>query len=198
MATTYYFRSTSNSVGSLGDENHDLTLTTGTSSTQVYGGNPSGNFAYYTATSDPNLTDWDTGDYTWYLDVIFANSNVELTSVRVSRYSSDFATEKAFGSSTVNLTLSSTGEKSGTVTFSSPNPAGRAASDRLVVQYLFTRVTGHGNQTIDADVNGSADTRIDTPLTIGGGGEPVVEVQLFQSYGNIHQNFDSNKNAIFG
>lgn len=166
MGITLYFRNTAGHVGSLSSTaNLDLETTTGTTATQVFsaGNNPL-TYAYYSATTFPNRTDWNTGNYTWYLDVTSANSNVELTTVRVSRYSSDFATERAFGTASPTLTLSTTGEKSGTVTFSSPNPAGRASSDRLVVQYTFTRVGAHGTESINADVNGSADTRIDTPL----------------------------------
>jgi hypothetical protein len=170
MAITIYLRSTTTHVGTIGSHgNFDLETTTGTTSSQSFGANTPRTYAYYSASGFPNLTDWTTGDYTWYVDVTTANANVQLTTVRVSRYNSTVTTEKAFGTASPNLTLSTTGLKSGTVSFASPNPGDRAADDRLVILLTFTKLAGGGVQSVSADVNGSGDSRLDAPLII-----PVV------------------------
>lgn len=170
MAITLYYRNTTGHVGTLGTTgNFDLETTTGTTATQAFSANAVRTFVYYSAANFPNKTDWETGDYTWYLDVTTANANVQLTSVKVSRYNSALNSELASGTATPNLTLSTTGLKTGTVSFASPNPGGRSASDRLVITLSFTKLAGGGTQSVNGDVNGSGDSRIDTPLII-----PVV------------------------
>src|SRR5687767_2206021 len=170
MAITLYLRNTANHVGTLGSHgNFDLESTTGTTATQSFGANTPRTFVYYSDASIPNKADWETGDYTWYVDVTTANANVQLTSVKVSRYNSALNSELASGSASPNLTLSTTGLKSGTISFASPNPGGRSASDRLVITLSFTKLAGGGTQSVNGDVNGSGDSRIDTPLVI-----PVV------------------------
>src|SRR5687768_14024294 len=167
MAITLYLRNTANHVGTLGSHgNFDLESTTGTTATQSFGANTPRTFVYYSDASIPNKADWETGDYTWYVDVTTANANVQLTSVKVSRYNSALNSELASGTATPNLTLNTTGLKSGTVSFASPNPGGRSASDRLVVTITFSKLAGGGTQSVNADVNGSADSRLDAPLII--------------------------------
>src|SRR5215203_283406 len=121
MAITLYYRSTTGHVGTLGTTgNFDLETTTGTTASQSFSANTPRTYVYYSATTFPNLTDWATGDYTWYLDVTTANANVQLTTVKVSRYNSALNSELASGSASPNLTLSTTGLKTGTVSFASP------------------------------------------------------------------------------
>jgi hypothetical protein len=167
MAITLYYRNTTGHVGTLGTTgNFDLETTTGTTATQSMGANTPRTYVYYSATTFPDKADWETGDYTWYLDVTTANANVQLTTVKVSRYNSALNSELASGSASPNLTLNTTGLKSGTVSFASPNPGGRSSTDRLVITLTFTKLAGGGVQSISADVNGSSDSRIDTPLVI--------------------------------
>lgn len=191
MAITIYLRSTATHVGTLGSHgNFDLETTTGTTSSQSFGANTPRTFVYYSATTFPNLTDWTTGDYTWNVDVTTANANVQLTTVKVSRYDSTLTTEKASGSASPNLTLSTTGLKTGTVSFASPNPAGRAADDRLVLTLTFSKLAGGGLQSINADVNGSGDSRLDTPLII-----PVVR-DISESSVSISENLDDTETYV--
>src|SRR5687767_3186064 len=98
MAVTLYYRNTTGHVGTLGTTgNFDLTTGTGTTATQAFSANAVRTFVYYSPTSFPNKADWETGDYTWYLDVTTANANVQLTTVKVSRYNSALNSELASG-----------------------------------------------------------------------------------------------------
>ena len=79
-AITLYFRNTATHVGTLGSTgNFDLESTTGTTAGQSFGANTPRTYVYYSAASFPNKLDWETGNYTWYLDVTTANANVQLT-----------------------------------------------------------------------------------------------------------------------
>ena len=169
MGVTLYLRNTATHVGTHGSTgNFDLESTTGTTATQSMGAaGTARTYVYYSASSFPGLTDWQTDtDYTWNIDVTTANSNVQLTSVKISRYDSSLTTERASATGTPNLTLSSTGLKTGTVTFASPNPSGRQSTDRLVVTITITKLAGGGTQSANVDVNGSSDSTVVTPLVI--------------------------------
>ena len=171
MTKTYYFRNTTSHVGSVGISNRDLETTTGTSTTESsFAGNSPDWWDWYSANSEPNLTDWPNGTYTWYLVVSTANSIVELTSVRLIRMNSSRSSILASTTNTVNITLSSVQTYSGTIDWSSgQNPGGRSSSDIFAIEYIFTRISGHGNQEVVFKVNGPSDSRVDTPLEAAAG-----------------------------
>lgn len=164
---TYYFKNTATHASTLGVYNYDMDTTT-SGAVSIYGeaGNSPQTTWTYSATTEPNLTTWPNGTYTWYLVVTTANSSLNLTGVTLRRTSSTW-TDKATKSASMTTLMSPTGTYSGTITWNdgTQNPGGSAQNDRFVVTFTFTRVAGAmSTQTATFSAGGSTHSRIDTPL----------------------------------
>lgn len=165
---TYYCRNTQTYNNGSSSVVFDLLNTTATTAT--ISADPSNSpVSRHFITASLGILDWNNGTYTWYLDVSTANSGVDLTAVNLYRYPTDGYTIKASKTNSVSVNLGTTGVKSGTITWNdgTQNPsATKASTDDLGVEFIFTRASGfHGTQVVVFDVNGSADSRVDTPLT---------------------------------
>lgn len=128
---------------------------------------------FYAASTMPGVLDWPTGNYTWYVDVTTANSNVVLQQVIVRRDTSSlaFTPFASVSSGTLNTAVSSTGIMTGSVNVTSAiNATGRASTDRLTMQIIWARSASAMNtQGFQYRVGLTTATRFDTPFTASSG-----------------------------
>lgn len=144
MTATYILNETTSDLTG-GGGNFNVTLPTSAAIPNVLsvGGNPTDYGSAFTASGVPG-TDGATGDYTVEMNVTTANSDVEI-SVQLHRVNSSGTVQT---SSSVSATQSgaTTGVK--TFTFTNQSLGTWASGDRLRVDYIGNRVTGHGTQQV--------------------------------------------------
>src|SRR5688572_26933059 len=153
----------------VGSIQNDMTLATGTGATLTYGRSNAGTVLRIWGTDGLGITDWDGGTYTWRYRVTTANTNYNITLVRLIRYGSNGTTEKAVKSSgAISVSCGTTGVKSNTIVWNdgTQNPAGRASDDRFAIEFTLT-TSACGTQNIGVGTNlGSTNDEISTPLII--------------------------------
>ncbi len=122
-------------------------------------GSSSEKLLFISPSSIPNLLEWENQIWTWKLEVILANTNLEIDEVIIRRISSDGNTIRASKSSGTGLAIQLTaGVKTGTISWNdgTQNPAGKQASDRIVCIFVIKN-NNASVQTADIRTKGTND-----------------------------------------
>jgi hypothetical protein len=122
-------------------------------------GSSSEKLVFISSSSIPNLSEWENQTWTWKLEVVVANTSLEIDEVIIRRISSDGNTIRASKSSGTGLAVQLTaGVKTGTITWNdgTQNPAGKQASDRIVCTFVIKN-NNASIQTADIRTKGTND-----------------------------------------
>ena len=115
--------------------------------------------AYNDISDAIGVTSWDSGTYTWRLNITTTSATVTLEEVHVCRLNSSLVSQESLGSSTgLGQSLGSSGVISGNVTGSA---ATASASDVVAFIYVFSNSHSHGG---DDPVGITPNQVLNTPI----------------------------------
>lgn len=159
------------------------TATTGTISTGNVSAGTSESWTFTSASSDPGVTSWDSGNWVVGINISSADSNMTWASSCVFQLNSGGTLVNTVGTLTGQTTsLGSTGLKNHTVSGSAESPS---ASDRVQVVVVFSCGAPHGNCSVSFTVGTAANGEtVASPIVQPTPSSQIIVIsQIEQLYG---------------